>query len=361
YFYRRNDLDWNSGVYFLQHVGLPVGGALPTSWRAYRGSAFDIPFMATPQEPVLPEATEIFAPVAIELTETVAPTETQPPTETATLAPTEEVTEEPTATEAPTSFPTLPIEEPTLTPSPFPTLPIDPPTAIPTDVVEPTAFPTLPIDPPTATPIPTPEMVALPAYASMDDGALDWLVSSGWTLTPEAAFGGLGLGWQVSATNTIEALRWSKLLDLRSVLPGEVVQFTYQSLLTSAQSSAIVQVSLDGSNWTSVGAATAWDKWTLETVDLSAYIGQLVYVQFVWTGIAPTEKDQLVDTWRVDEVSVAAVTPTATPTATDAPTDTPPIVEPPTDVPTDTPPSDAPPEATIPAPEDTPEAAPAQL
>jgi hypothetical protein len=33
-FYRRNDLDWNSGQYLAQHVGQPVGTPVwATSWR----------------------------------------------------------------------------------------------------------------------------------------------------------------------------------------------------------------------------------------------------------------------------------------------------------------------------------------
>ncbi len=43
-FYRRNDLDWNSGVYLLQQVEQPIGNALVTSWRANRAGNFDVPF-----------------------------------------------------------------------------------------------------------------------------------------------------------------------------------------------------------------------------------------------------------------------------------------------------------------------------
>jgi hypothetical protein len=235
--------------------------------------------------------------------------------ETATNTPTPTSTSTPTETSTP--FPTLPLEgpsEPTVTPTPFPTLPLEGPSE---PTVTPTPFPTLPQEgpsEPTVTPVLPTAFLSLPAFASMDDGAPDWQRSAGWQLTSEAAYGGLGFGWQVSATNTVELLRWSLPLDLRTVVPGQTVQMRYQSLLQSVNSIANVQVSLDATNWVTVGTAGAWGQWTVETVDLSTFTGQLIYVQFEWQGLAPSSDDLPADIWYVDEVAVGVIAPTPTPT-----------------------------------------------
>ncbi len=184
------------------------------------------------------------------------------------------------------------------------------PTALPFPTLE------LPTNIPSLEPPQTLEPLPLPAYASMDDSAPDWAALSGWTLTTDAAFGGRGLGWQVSANNQADVLRWNRAIDLTAVQPGQLVQLSFESLLTSAESTALVQVSADGINWTTLGTAAPIGQWTQMTYDLSAFVGQQVQLQFVWQGVM-TDK-QKPDSWWVDEVSVAAVAPI--PTATDLPT-----------------------------------------
>ena len=147
---------------------------------------------------------------------------------------------------------------------------------------------------PPVLPLPTlPPPLILPAYATMDDGAPDWKESAGWTLQTQAAYGGSGLGWQTSTTNSVEVLRWDRQLDLRSISPEETVQLTFQSLLSTAQSSASVQISADGMNWTTLIMVATSSSWTLTTVDLSAYRGQLIQLQFVWQGAVPSEGQPL--------------------------------------------------------------------
>jgi hypothetical protein len=89
YFYRRNDLLWNSGMYLLQRVGTPIGASsvVPYAWRAYRGSAF-----------INPEETPIPSEV---------PPQIEPPLATIVPPPTVEPTWGiPTATPLPTATPT---------------------------------------------------------------------------------------------------------------------------------------------------------------------------------------------------------------------------------------------------------------
>ncbi len=190
-----------------------------------------------------------------------------------------------------------------------------PPTALP--------FPTLAL--PTDTPTPTPILVplALPAYESMDDGAPDWSGLYGWSLSFDAAFGGQGLGWQVTADNQADVLRWNRSLDLTTVLPGEAVLLSFESLLTSTRSVALVQVSTDGINWTTVAMPSSTSDWQQQVIDLTGYVGQQIEVQFLWQGAASSD-GQAADRWQVDEVSVVAAAPaTSTPTPTAALTEAP--------------------------------------
>ncbi len=263
---------------------------------------------------------------------------------------TSEVTIQPTATLTTEVTPTVtiePIEQPsaTLTPVPFeqlptalpfPTLP-SPVTATEPPVASP--FPTLP-DPITLTPAltATPLPLTLPVVATMDDGAPDWDASAGWLLTDQAAYGASGLAWQVATAQQVEQLRWVRPLDLRGLGVGSAVQLSFQSLLTGANSTAQVQLSVDGITWLTIASVLPSDQWTLQTLDLGAYAGQLVYVQFLWSG-APASDTAITGQWSVDEVQVEAalpLQPSPTLMATTSPT-APPTLAPPTLVPTTVP------------------------
>ena len=404
-FYRRNDLDWNSGVYLLQHVGLPIGAAVPASWRltvsltsgiSLPGENVNPAPTATPTEipmelPILTQTqVELDAPQVVRSGEWTALTEPEGASGGSYLinsSPEAALTLRFIGTSARVVYVTGPsfgqftllvdgvaqqmvtsqaddygvggqamvsglsdgahelqivpmngvaaidafivtqvldpLVQPTLEPTSTETeTPVLLPTVVPTD--QPTAEPTeLPSAEPTEPPTPTAtlEPLALPVAASMDDGAPDWRIGSGWVLATQFAYGDQGLGWGVPAANQTDMLRWDRQLDLRTVVPGQAVQLSYQSLLTSTQSTAEVQVSGDGVNWVTVGAAASWAKWATETIDLSAYAGQLLQVQFVWTGVAPTGEGQSADTWQIDAVTVVTVVPTSVPTPTDTATE----------------------------------------
>ncbi len=273
----------------------------------------------------LPEPTATPTPEATDsVTETPTPEATENVTETPTLEATETVTPIPTeiGTETPTLEATETVVPPTDTPTPEATETVTPPTQLPTALPFPTVA--LPTDTPTIEPTVFAPL-ALPAYASMDDGAPDWSSLAGWALTPDAAFGAQGLGWQVSASNQADVLRWDRMIDLTTVLPGQAVLLSFESLLTSDRSIALVQVSTDGVNWTTVYTPTNRSDWQQEVIDLTGYAGQMIQLQFLWQGVAPSD-GAAADRWQVDEVSVVAVTPanlqpTPTPTveSTEAP------------------------------------------
>ncbi len=224
-------------------------------------------------------------------------------------APTSEPTDEPAATVTPE--PTLPAETPTPEPTveitPEPTLPPETPTA------EPAEAPT--VDP-TPTPSPTLLPFTLPVFQTMDDGAPLWSASSGWQLSAEAAYA--GLGWQATASGQVETLTLNVPLNLSGASNPTL---TFQSRLASAMLPE-VRISLDGVNWQMVATVAPSLNWSLTTVDFSAYARQTVFIQLVWA--SPTSAG---DTWQVDEVIIAnaASLPPTEPTATETP-DAPSIV-----------------------------------
>ena len=216
------------------------------------------------------------------------------------------------------SFPTLdiPVDLGTPTAS-VPTdeaaTPGEPPTALP--------FPTLDIPVDLATPtsdvatvVPALPMSAPTVYDSMDEGAQDWQATGNWNLTSSAAYGGAGLGWQASG-GTANVLRWNRLIDLSNV-PNAYLWV--QSMLSTG-STAYAQASLDGSNWTTVGSIVSSSSWYVPSIDLSAYIGQVIQLQFVWTSGNPG------DVWQLDDVTVGVLggAPVPSPTASNtAPVET---------------------------------------
>ena len=79
-----------------------------------------------------------------------------------------------------------------------------------------------------------------------------------------------------------------------------------------------MQLSVDGVTWLTVASVSPSDQWILQTLDLGAYAGQLVYIQFLWSG-APASDAAITGLWSVDEVQVEAALPLPTATVTDKP------------------------------------------
>jgi hypothetical protein len=244
----------------------------------------------------------------------VTPTATL--TETTTVPPVTEVGTTPTA-ELPTS--TAPVVD---APTPTSTAPV--------------------VDAPTPTPTPIP--LALPATATMDDGAPGWQATAGWSLTAEAAYSGTGLGWKLQTGNTPDVLRWSQSIDLRNVFMPQQVKLSFLSRLATLSGTARLDISLDGgTQWMTVTNIAPTADWTLTEIDLTAFAGNVVQLQFAWQPDATfAEGSTPAALWSLDNVTVQAAVPvTPTPTWTvEAPTSTPTFTwtpEPPTATPTNTP------------------------
>jgi hypothetical protein len=250
----------------VNYIGAEVGGL---------GNIVEPTPEVTPE--INPEATD-------EPAAEVTPESTEEATETVTPEITPEVTDEPTAEVTPESTET-PTVEPTVAPSPEPT---------PVPTIEPSLQPFI-----------------VPVFQTMDDGATLWTASSGWHLSAEAAFS--GLGWQATASGQMETL----VLNVPVNLAGAAVPtLSFQSKLASAALPE-VRVSLDGVTWQTVTVITPALNWALVTVDLSAYAGQTIRVQFVWASPAGVS-----ERWQVDEVTIAdgaVAPPPVEPTATETP------------------------------------------
>ena len=179
-----------------------------------------------------------------------------------------------------------------------------------------------------------------PITADMDGGAADWHATSGWTLTSIDALGGSGLSWQLVTGTTPESLLWNETIDLSPLQATQQVQLSFASRLQLASGSAQFEVSLDGgSQWLIVTPVTPSNDWSTQTVDLSAFAGNSIELQFVW--LPDTSASNAPTLWGLDQVSLQVVA-SATPTATEAqpsvtPTPTATSIPGPADTPTSTP------------------------
>ncbi len=270
--------------------------------------AFLIPAAAPAEIAELPT----IEPTTAETQVVEAPTNVPSPTEISTEVATPATTDEPTSLPTALPFPTVDIPgvevSPTSETAQSTEEPASLPTALPFPTVNaPTAVnqPTL-ITPTQSTPLP---IVTLPVTASMDDGAVDWQATGSWTLLPSAAYGSSGLGWQASAGSG-DILRWNQQIDLRSVAGA---QLSFEARGSGNGGSLLVQVSSDGTNWTTAAPVTPTADWQPVTVDLSAFVGKAVQLQFNWVDQTPGDVLQLD---AVTVVESAPNVPTASATVT---------------------------------------------
>jgi hypothetical protein len=165
-----------------------------------------------------------------------------------------------------------------------------------TECVEPAANPL-------TAPLASAEAEAIGA-APMDASSPAWLATDGFLLSPQAAFGGEGLGWAAVASEAgRELLSWSRPVDLGN-MPAAWLRF--YSRLVSDASTATVEISDDGLTWRTLAAVPPTATWALVDVDLSAFAGRVVYLRFVLETAAPPEPTAPPDVWWIDGFEIAA-------------------------------------------------------
>jgi hypothetical protein len=92
-------------------------------------------------------------------------------------------------------------------------------------------------------------------------------------------------GWVIDGSDAgTTILAWPDPINL---LDADAARLTLESKLSSRSSAASVEVSRDGRTWSALAAVPASDDWIAVTVDLSEYLGSVVYVRFVYETSAP--------------------------------------------------------------------------
>ena len=114
------------------------------------------------------------------------------------------------------------------------------------------------------------------------------------------------VAWHAEATETgAQAFLWSAPIDLRDAT-ASVLRF--DSRLADGASEAFVEVTSDGVHWTRVASIPPTDEWTGVSVDLSAFAGDVIYVRFVYAGVAPVGGEP-VETWAIRGIVIETRAP----------------------------------------------------
>jgi WD40 repeat protein len=211
-----------------------------------------------------------------------------PPTEEIVILPTATLTPEPVNVETETPLPTL---EPTFT------LEIPTETAVLLPTPTETDIPPLTFNAP----------IGLPFEEDFNSGTGNWSALGGWELNLIGDNGG-EFGWFAFPNVQSSTLTWLQSVDLEAA-QAPVLHFDYY--LKSQSAFAGVEISTDTVTWTPILTITTQDIYQAETIDLSPYIGQVVYVRFVWNTPDPEGADfWVIYNLRVaDAVGEAVVTP----------------------------------------------------
>ena len=103
-----------------------------------------------------------------------------------------------------------------------------------------------------------------------------------------------------SGSSPARVLQPLEPIDLTSATTAHLV---FQSWLSSRHTTGRVQVSLDGSTWETVATVPATEGWASIDADLSAYVGQILYIRFVFEP-GPAAPGVSPDSWQIDDVTV---------------------------------------------------------
>ena len=214
-------------------------------------------------------------------------------------------------------------ESPTYAPSPaqVETESLDPTSltnTTPSPTMSMTGAPTTPI---TGTPSVTVTLSALPLpyIALMDDGGSDWVATGNWHLDtiansdPDVP----GLGWMAVAGEDQSVLQLTLPIDLRTALNPTL---TFSTILTDSEADAVVEIGLDGQDWTTVAQLRASSTWSNVIVDLRSFCGLDVWLRFRLAATPQSDPVQSLATWLIDDVVVIDLGP---PSASPSPEITP--------------------------------------
>lgn len=159
----------------------------------------------------------------------------------------------------------------------------------------------------------TPEVVRVPFYETMDDGALRWSKTGEWHVIADPQ-NPTDMLLQSGTQQTVSTLTYLHPISLQDSASPQLV---FESRYQEHSGTALVQLSSDGNNWYPMTIIPPSDDWTTVALDLSAYTGQVIYIQFVWqVSDAPSEQ---LSPWQLDDVRMVNVDPTVESTNTATP------------------------------------------
>ena len=123
---------------------------------------------------------------------------------------------------------------------------------------------------------------------------------SGFAFLTEVVPGG-GPGWVVEANATAPyTLTMATPVDLRQAASARL---RFESRLIARDSTARVQVSVDGQTWQDLEAVPPSQDWVQLDIDLSPFAGQVIYLRFAFDAVAPMD-GSAPDVWQIMGVTV---------------------------------------------------------
>ncbi len=114
--------------------------------------------------------------------------------------------------------------------------------------------------------------------------------------TPGDESGVIGIAATEDGPRTV----WQQTFDLRD---ADDVGLSLESWLVANESTASIEISLDGRTWSAIGVPPPTDEWLMINVDLSPYAGQVVHVRMRFDGVAP-RLGRAADIWGIRDVRV---------------------------------------------------------
>jgi hypothetical protein len=90
-------------------------------------------------------------------------------------------------------------------------------------------------------------------------------------------------------------------IDLRDASSATL---RFESALSDGASGAFVEVTRDGRNWIRVAAVPPSDEWSTVAVDLSEFVGDVIYVRFTYAGVAVDGRP--LESWSIGAVVIEA-------------------------------------------------------
>ncbi len=110
-----------------------------------------------------------------------------------------------------------------------------------------------------------------------------------------------GAQWAAAVTEAgVQAFLWPAPIDLSN---ASAALLRFDSQLSAGRSQAFVEVTRDGVNWIRLVEIAPTDDWSTVSLDLSDFVGDVVYVRFVYAGLAPIGGTPL-EAWAIRDVAV---------------------------------------------------------